>query len=94
MGVTGEFSFGAWKPGLGIWIYSNTDDEGKSLGTELNEWLIWELSQVISFYQQAALFIPNRDGIGWPPSPADAPKSAMKLLFGSSITYVLWLYRD
>ncbi|MBN1594348.1 hypothetical protein JW933_00330 [candidate division FCPU426 bacterium] len=87
IGVTGEISFQTVTPGLGLWIYSNTDDEGESLGTELDEWVVWRMSDIVSFYQEAALFIPNRDGIGWPPSPADAPKSAVKLMVGSAIQF-------
>ncbi len=86
-GVTADFDIGKFHPGAGLWIYSNTDDEGEALGPEFNEWVIFRLSENVAFYQQAAIYMPSRDGIGWPPSPALAPESAIKLLVGSSITF-------
>lgn len=87
LGFTGELAFGSIKPGVGLWIYSNTDDEGEGLGTEIDAWLVYQASKIVSFYGQVALFMPNRDGIGWPPSPAEGPNSATKLLIGSSINF-------
>ncbi|MEW6517748.1 MAG: hypothetical protein AB1439_12695 [candidate division FCPU426 bacterium] len=87
LGFTGEFAFNSIKPGVGLWIYSNTDKDGKSLGTELNAWLVYQASKIVSFYGQVAMFMPNREGIGWPPSPATAPNNATKLLIGSSINF-------
>ncbi len=87
-GVSGEFSFNQTiEPGLGLWIYSDTDDGGESLGTEFDVWLNYLASEVVTFYAQFATFIPNRDGIGWPPAPAAGPNSASKFLVGSSINF-------
>jgi len=97
IGVTGDFDFGFIQPGVGLWVYSDTNNDGKGLGTEFNEWLVYQLSPVVSFYQQLAYFMPNREGLEqlglWtpnPPAPAPAvagPENALKFLIGSSINF-------
>ncbi|MCD4813707.1 hypothetical protein K8S19_08460 [bacterium] len=87
LGVTGEFDFGMVKPGVGLWTYSDTDDEGEALGVEFDLWAAVPISEIVSFYGQFAYFVPNRDGIGWPPSPADGPENASKFLVGSTINF-------
>lgn len=82
-GATGQLEFSDWEVGLGPWIYSNTDKDGKALGTEIDEWVGYHLSKNIKLYQQLAFFIPNTDGV---PSGTSI-HNPMKFLLGSSLEF-------
>ncbi len=84
-GLTGELEINqTWIPEIGVWIYSDTDENGQLSGVEPDLGVTFKPSEVVAFYAQGAFFMP-----GWsalvPGGPA--PNMVSKLLLGSSITF-------
>lgn len=91
----GIFAFGATfdcdiikmiEPGVGMWVYSNTDKDGKMLGAEIDEWINFKLSSTVSFYQQTAFFMPNKEGLGLP-AAAPSPGNTLKFVLGTALNF-------
>jgi len=87
LGATGDFFIGPVQLGAGLWSLADTtrystNPQPTRAGVEVDQWAIFRISKVVSFYEQLGYFLPANN------TPTGSiVKNPLKFVIGSSLTF-------